>query len=55
MGMLTGCAPDEIRIGMPMKLTSETLYCDEEGRAVLTYKFKPTDTAADVAPSRGAN
>ena len=55
MGMLTGCGPDKLRIGMPMQLTSETLYCNEGGRAVLTYKFKPANTAADAAPGRGAN
>ena len=55
MGMLTGCGPDELCIGMPMQLTSEALYLNEEGRAVLTYKFKPADTAADAALGRGAS
>ena len=41
MGMLTGCRHDEIRIGMDVELTVEPLYRDEEGREVLTYKYKP--------------
>jgi hypothetical protein len=42
MGMLTGCALDEIRIDMPVELTVEALYTDERGREVLTYKFAPS-------------
>jgi uncharacterized OB-fold protein len=41
MGMLTGCALDDIRIDMPVELTVEALYRDETGREVMTYKFKP--------------
>lgn len=41
MGMLTGRATDEIRIGMALELTVETLYRDEQGRDVATYKFRP--------------
>lgn len=41
LGMLTGCALDEIRIGMPVALTVERLYTDEEGRDVLTYAYAP--------------
>ena len=41
LGMLTGCSNNEIRIGMDVELTVEPLYRDEEGREVLTYKFKP--------------
>ena len=41
MGMLTGCALDDIVIGMEVELTAEPLYRDELGRNVLTYKFKP--------------
>jgi hypothetical protein len=38
LGMLTGCALDDIRIDTPVELTLEALYTDEEGRDVLTYK-----------------
>jgi uncharacterized OB-fold protein len=41
MGMLTGCALDAIQIGMALELTVETLYRDEQGRDVATYKFRP--------------
>ena len=41
MGKLTGCAPEEIRIGMPVALTVEALYTDEGGREVLTYAYAP--------------
>ena len=41
MGMLTGCALEDIRIDMPVELTVEALYRDEAGRDVMTYKFRP--------------
>ena len=41
MGMLTGCAPADLTIGMALELTVETLYRDEQGREVQTYKFQP--------------
>jgi hypothetical protein len=42
MGMLTGWALDEIRIGTPVELTVEPLYRDDAGREVLTYKYAPS-------------
>ena len=41
LGMLTGCGNDEVEIGMDLELTVEPLYRDDQGREVLTYKFKP--------------
>ena len=41
MGMLTGCEPASLKIGMAVELTVETLYRDEQGREVQTYKFQP--------------
>jgi len=41
MGMLTGCEPASLTIGMAVELTVETLYRDEHGREVQTYKFQP--------------
>jgi uncharacterized OB-fold protein len=46
MGMLTGCPLEEIRIDMPVELTLETLYLDAEGREVLTYKYRPSQTGS---------
>ena len=48
MGMLTGCRNDEIRIGMDVELTVEPLYRDEEGREVLTYKYKPVNAGGNT-------
>jgi uncharacterized protein len=42
MGLITGCEVDKVKIGMNMKLVVETLYKNEEGQDVLTWKFKPT-------------
>ena len=41
MGMLTGCEPDDVHIDMPLELVVETLYRDQQGRDVVTYKFAP--------------
>ncbi|MEI6758872.1 MAG: OB-fold domain-containing protein [Betaproteobacteria bacterium] len=41
MGMLTGCDPTSLQIGMALELTVETLYRDAQGREVQTYKFQP--------------
>ena len=41
MGQLTGCREEELKIGMAMELVIEKLFVDEEGREVLTWKFKP--------------
>jgi uncharacterized OB-fold protein len=43
MAMLTGCALDELRIGMPLELTVRTLTTDETGREVLTHAYRPRD------------
>jgi uncharacterized protein len=34
MGMLTGCAPADLTIGMALELTVEALYRDEQGRSL---------------------
>ena len=36
------CGVDEAKIGMKLELSILELYEDQEGRSVLTYKFKPT-------------
>ena len=42
MSMLTGLAPDDVRIDQPLELVVEPLYRDEAGRDVLTYKYAPS-------------
>ena len=49
LGMLTGCRNDQIRIGMEVELTVEPLYRDEEGRDVVTYKFRPATAGGGAA------
>jgi uncharacterized OB-fold protein len=41
MGQLTGCREEDIKIGMGMELVIEKLFEDEEGREVMTWKFRP--------------
>lgn len=42
MAMITGCTPPELRIGMPMTLSTKALFVDEQGCEVLTYAYRPT-------------
>ena len=42
MGMITGCPPAELRIGLEMEITVGVLYRGEEGQDVLTYMFRPS-------------
>jgi len=49
MGMLTGCDPTSLQIGMALELTVETLYRDAQGQAVQTYKFQPRVTQEQTA------
>lgn len=51
MGMLTGCTPEDVRIGMAVELCAQALYRDDDGREVLTYKFRPA-TVADEGGAR---
>ena len=46
LGMLTGCELDDLRVDMPLELVIETLYQDEQGRDVSTYKFAPPAAGA---------
>lgn len=41
MGMLTGVALDDIRIGMAVRLVPEALFTDPLRGAIATYKFAP--------------
>jgi uncharacterized OB-fold protein len=41
MGQLTGCEEEDLKIGMDMELVIEKLFEDEEGREVVTWKFRP--------------
>jgi uncharacterized protein len=49
MAMLTGCEVSELRIGMPVEMTTETLYRDESGCEVHTYKFRPLTRTGQTA------
>jgi uncharacterized protein len=41
LGLLTECKPEDLKIGMKMKMVLEPLYHDEKGQGVLTWTFKP--------------
>jgi uncharacterized OB-fold protein len=49
MGILTGCELLAIRIDMEVELCVEPLFRNEFGHDVLTYKFRPVDTAQSPA------
>lgn len=38
---LVDCAPEDLRIGMPMRLTIRPLFQDEQGQELLMYAFRP--------------
>jgi uncharacterized OB-fold protein len=42
LAMITGCAPSELRIGMPMTLCTRVLFVDTRGCEVLTYAYRPS-------------
>ena len=48
MGMISGCAPDAIAIGMPVRLGVTPLYTDDQGRDVLTYVFTPDEGRSTI-------
>jgi len=41
VGMMTGCAVEDLKTGIEAELVVEKLYSDEEGNDRLTWKFKP--------------
>jgi len=41
MGQISGCEVDEIRIGMPMRLSLEPFGEDEDGNPLTGYRFRP--------------
>jgi uncharacterized OB-fold protein len=47
--LFTGCAPQDLRIGMDVELIIERLHDDPEGREVVCHKFRP---ALGEAPAR---
>lgn len=38
---LTGCDPQDLKIGMEMELVIEKLFVNDEGEEVFSYKFQP--------------
>jgi len=45
MGQLTGCREEDLKIGMDMELVIEKLFEDEEGKEVVTWKFRPAQAS----------
>lgn len=43
LGQIAGCAPEEVRIGMPLALRVERVGQDQEGRPILGYLFRPEE------------
>ena len=44
LSLLTDSEADKLEIGMDMELVIETLYRNEDGAAILTWKFRPVNT-----------
>jgi uncharacterized protein len=42
LGLITDCKPEDLKIGMELKLAVEPLYHDEKGQGMLTWMFRPT-------------
>jgi hypothetical protein len=40
LSQLTGCKPEEVKIGMEVDLVTEKQFSDDEGKEYITYKFK---------------
>ncbi|MBI2846677.1 MAG: OB-fold domain-containing protein [Chloroflexi bacterium] len=40
-GIITGCKPEELKMGMNMEVIVEKLYTNEKGEESLTWKFRP--------------
>ncbi len=40
--LFTGCDPEDLEIGMEVELVIETLYEDDAGNTLITYKFRPS-------------
>jgi uncharacterized OB-fold protein len=40
--LFTGCDPEILKIGMGVELVIETLYEDDVGNTLITYKFRPS-------------
>lgn len=47
MGQISGCAEDEIHIGMPMTLVLEPVGEDEKENSLIGYKFQPAEATDD--------
>jgi uncharacterized OB-fold protein len=49
LSMLTGCSVDDLHVDMALELVVETLYVDDSGHDVLTYKYAPAAKNGAVA------
>ncbi len=41
LAQLTQCSPEAVRIGMPVEVVFEEVGRDQEGRAIIGYRFRP--------------
>ena len=41
LGMMEGCKPEDVKIGMEVELIVGELYTDKEGNDIIGWKFKP--------------
>ena len=42
-GLVTDCAPEDVRVGMEVEITPVKVREDEEGRDVLAFAFRPAE------------
>ena len=49
LGMLGGCALQDLQIGMELEMDTRVLYRNEDDQHVLTYQFVPKGMAGGVA------
>jgi uncharacterized OB-fold protein len=45
---LVGCAPERLRIGMPVRLVVVPFRLEPDGREIMTFAFAPVDDERDV-------
>lgn len=44
-GLITGCTPDELSIGMPMRVVTMPFRTGEDGSEIITFAFAPEEGA----------
>lgn len=51
LSMLTGCSAEDVRIDMPVELTTRTMYRAEDGADVVTYAYRPVADSTGTTPT----